>query len=378
MGGKVTAAVCGVGTTDYGRLPGKSAYDLGLWALREALDDSGLALSEIDGLIVNRIPSYQRFGEMAGIDPDYVLTTPGQGRFSGICIDTARALVESGRCRTVALVYGNNGRSGGVTYGGAGEAAYGSDGRMWFPYGMTSPGAFHAMMMQRHMAEFGTTREQMAHVPMTFRRHASLNPKAVMRETFDLDGYMSARPICDPLKLLDYCLINDGGAAIIITGADRAADLKQRPVHIRGSALKTAFSGSSFPPEDYWFAPVRDATDRSFADAGLTRDEMDALMVYDNFTPTVLFSLEGCGYAPRGESGPWVAEGHLSLGGSLPANTSGGHLSESYLQGWALNIEAVLQIRGACGLRQVEGATNVHYVAAAPVCSSIVYSGEPA
>ncbi|WP_417725567.1 thiolase family protein [Salipiger sp.] len=376
MSGNITAAVCGVGTTDYGRLPGQSAYDLGLQALRAALDDAGLALSEVDGLIVNRIPSYQRFAELAGHDPDYVLTTPGQGRFSGICIDTAKALVESGRCRTVALVYGNSGRSDGMTYGGKDESAYGSEGRMWFPCGMTSPGAFHALMMQRHMHEFGTTPEQMAHVPITFRRHAALNPKAVMREEFDLDGYMNARPICDPLKLLDYCLINDGGAALIVTGADRAADLRKPPVHIRGSALRTAFAGSTFPPEDYWYAPLNEAATRGFAEAGLDRSDMDALMVYDNFTPTVLFSLEGCGYAPRGESGAWVSEGHLSLGGSLPANTSGGHLSESYLQGWALNIEAVLQIRGECGARQVAGARNVHYVAAAPVCSSIVYSGD--
>jgi acetyl-CoA acetyltransferase len=275
----------------------------------------------------------------------------------------------------VALVYGNNGGSGGATYGGK-DDAYGSDGAMWFPYGMTSPGAFHAMMMQRHMAEFGTTREQMAHIPMAFRQHAALNPAAVMRTPFDLQGYMDARPICEPLMLLDYCLINDGGVAIIVTSSERAADLKKRPVHIRGTGLKTAFSGSSFPPEDYWYSPISTATDHSFQEAGLDRADIDALMVYDNFTPTVLFSLEGSGYCPRGESGAWVAEGHLSLHGSLPANTSGGHLSESYMQGWALNVEAVRQIRGECGPRQVQGAANVHYVTASPVCSSIIYSGD--
>lgn len=371
------AAVAGVGTTKYGRMPEYDAYDLGMWALKEAVADAGIGFGDIDAVIVNRIPDYQRFCEIAGIDPQYVTISPGHGRFAAICIDTAAALVTSGLYKTVALVYGNNGRSAGVAYGGA-EDSYGSGGgALWFPYGMTSPGAFHALMMRRHMELYGTTLEQMAQVPITFRQHASLNPQAVMRETYDLDAYRKARMICEPLRLLDYCLINDGGVAIIITSAERAADMRKPPVHIRGSALQTVFSDSMFPPDDFWHGALNRARRRSFGAAGLGHEDMSALMIYDNFAPTVLFSLEGLGYCGVGESGPFVAEGHLALGSKYPTNTSGGHLSESYMQGWALNVEAVRQLRGECGERQVEGATNIHYAAASPVCSSIVYSRDP-
>lgn len=369
-------AVAGVGTTDYGRLPDHDAYDLGMWALAEALADAGIGFPDIDGLIVNRIPDYQRFCEIAGIEPTFVTITPGQGRFSGICIQMAAALIASGQCRTVALVYGNNGRSASDAYGGAGDS-YGSGGAgLWFPYGMTSPGAFHALMMRRHMALYGTTQDQLGIVAETFRDHAALNPQAVMRQPFGPDDYRAARFICEPLRLLDYCLINDGGVALVLTSAERAADMAKPPVHLRGYAMETAFADSTFPPDGFWRAQMERAGRRAFAMAGLERDDMQALMIYDNFTPTVLFSLEGFGYAPVGGSGPWVAEGHLSLGARFPANTSGGHLSESYMQGWALNVEAVRQIRGECGARQVEGAVNVHYMAAAPVISSIVYSRE--
>ncbi|WP_028035395.1 thiolase family protein [Chelativorans sp. J32] len=371
---KAQAAVVGVGTTAYGRLPDYDAYDLGMWALTEALGDAGLKFEDIDGVIINRIPDYQRFCEIAGIDPQYVTITPGHGRFAAICIDTAISLVASGRCKTVALVYGNNGRSAGASYGGP-EDSYGSGANgLWFPYGMTSPGAFHALMMRRHMGLYGTTPEQIAQVSMTFRNHAALNPQAVMREPFNLDTYLDARMICDPLRLLDYCLINDGGVAIIITAAERARDFPKPPVYLRGAALQTVFADSMFPPEDFWRGAMKKVTDRSFGDAGLSHADMSALMIYDNFTPTVLFSLEGCGYCGEGESGPFVAEGHLALGAKFPTNTSGGHLSESYMQGWALNVEAVRQLRGECGERQVSEAANVHYCAAAPVCSSIVYS----
>ena len=371
LAGKV--AVVGVGTTRYGKLPEYDAYELGVWALKAALEDCGLGFDDIDGLIINRIPDYQRFGEMTGISPRYVTITPGQGRFSGICIQTAVAVIAAGLASTVALVYGNNGRSAGDAYGGASDA-YGSGGAgLWFPYGMTSPGAFHALMMRRHMDEYGTTSDQLGAIAMTFRRHASLNPDAVMRTPFTLEEYRAARHICEPLRLLDYCLINDGGVAMILTSAERARDLKKRPVHIRGFGQASALAGSSFPPEDYWRAPMRKVAEDVYGMAGAAPEDMDALMIYDNFTPTVLFSLEGFGFCKPGESGPWVSQGCLSLANKHPTNTSGGHLSESYMQGWALNVEAVRQVRGECGERQVKDAELVQYMTAAPVITSIIY-----
>ena len=366
-------AVAGVGTTRYGKLPDYDAYDLGVWALKAALEDCGLAFDDLDGLIINRIPDYQRFGEITGMNPRYTTITPGQGRFSGICIQTAAAVIAAGMANTVALVYGNNGRSAGDAYGGASDA-YGSGGAgLWFPYGMTSPGAFHALMMRRHMEAYGTTADQLGAIACAFRQHASLNPQAVMRTPITLEDYRAARYICEPLRLLDYCLINDGGVAMILTTTERARDLKKPPVTLRGFAQASALAGSTFPPEDYWRAPMRAVADDVYAMAGAGPQDMDALMIYDNFTPTVLFSLEGFGFCAPGESGPWVAEGRLGLGNAFPTNTSGGHLSESYMQGWALNVEAVRQVRGECGARQVQGAALVQYMTAAPVITSIIY-----
>jgi acetyl-CoA acetyltransferase len=370
-------AVVGVGHTRYGKLPEYDPYALGLWALTEALADAGLKFDDIDGLIVNRIPDYQRFCEIAGLDPSYVSITPGQGRFAGICIETAAALIRDSLASTVALVYGNNGRSGGDRYGGAGDTYGSGGGGQWFPYGMTSPGAFHALMARRHMELYGTTADHLGAVAKTIRAHAALNPAAVMRAPFTLADYHASRFICEPLHLLDYCLINDGGVALILTSGERAGDLKQAPVYLRGYGMDTALAGSSFPPDDFWRAPMSKAADASFAAAGIKHADVSALMIYDNFTPTVLFSLEGFGYCAPGESGPFAAEGHLALGGRYPTNTSGGHLSESYMQGWALNVEAVRQVRGACGKRQVKDCAFAHYMAAAPVCTSIIYGREP-
>jgi acetyl-CoA acetyltransferase len=372
-----SVAVVGVGHTRYGKLPDYDAYELGLWALKEALADCSLRFEDIDGLIVNRIPDYQRFCEIAGANPSYVSITPGQGRFSGICIETAAALIRDGLANTVALVYGNNGRSGGDRYGGAGDTYGSGGGGQWFAYGMTSPGAFHALMARRHMELYGTTPDQLGTVSMTFRNHAALNPSAVMRAPFTLADYRASRYICEPLHLLDYCLINDGGVALILSSGTRARDLKQPPVYVRGYGMATELAGSSFPPHDFWRAPMREAAARSFRAAGITHDDVSTLMIYDNFTPTVLFSLEGFGYCSEGESGSFVAEGHLALGSRYPSNTSGGHLSESYMQGWALNLEAVRQIRGACGERQVKDCAFAHYMAAAPVVTSIIYGREP-
>lgn len=373
--GKV--AIAGVGTTRFGKLPGFSAEDLGIEAMDLALADAGLTRADIDGLIVSRIPDYQSFCEMTGLDPRYVNITPGQGRMSGVSIQLATMAIASGMCEVVALVYGNNGSSAGAKYGGAGDQYGGSGGSMWFPYGMTSPGAMHAMMFARHAELYGTTSEQLAHVAVTFRDHAVLNPDAVMRKPITIEDHQKSRFICEPLHLFDYCLINDGGVALILTSAERAKDMAKPPVYIRGFAQASALSEVSVPPTDFWREPMKLVADDVYSMAGVSRDELSALMIYDNFSPTVLFSLEGFGFCPVGESGPYVAEGNLKLSGRTPANTSGGHLSDSYMQGWALNVEAVRQLRGECDARQVADAEFVQFILASPIISSIVYGRTP-
>ena len=369
-------AVCGVGNTTFGRLPGYTPYDLGLWALKEALDDAGLTRADIDGVIVNRIPDYQRFCELAGMNPRFAVVTPGQGRMSGLTIELAASAIAAGMANTIALVYGNDGRSAGDKYGGETDR-YGSGGAgLWFPYGMTSPGAVHAMMMQRHMHEFGTTSRQLAEIGVTFRNHAALNPNAVMRDRITHEEHQHSKFIAEPLHLFDYCLINDGGVAMILTRAGRARHMKKKPVYIRGFAAATRLAESTFPAPDYWYGPMSTAAKDVYAMAGVGPQDMDALMIYDNFSPTVFFSLEGYGFCPRGESGRFVENGRLGLGGEFPTNTSGGHMSESYMQGWALNVEAVRQLRGECGERQVKDAGLVQYMCAAPLLTSIIYGTE--
>ena len=231
-------------------------------------------------------------------------------------------------------------------------------------------------MFQRHMHQYGTTSEQLAAISVAFRKHALLNPAAVMRTPVTVADHQASRMIAAPLHLLDYCLINDGGVALILTTADRARDRPQKPAYIRGFGQATKLANSTTPPEDYWHGPMRKAAKDTYAMAGVQSADMDALMIYDNFSPTVLFSLEGFGFCPPGESGAWVQGGRLELGGEFPSNTDGGHLSNSYMQGWALNVEAVRQVRGACGERQVPGARLVQYMCAAPLVTSIIYGGD--
>ena len=370
---KNQTAIVGVGTTQFGRLPGMDTYDLGAWALKEALNDCGLTAADIDGLIVNRIPDYQRFSESFGLNPRFALTTPGQGRMSGVSIQIAAMAVASGMAKTIALVYGNDGRSAGDKYGGEGDR-YGSGGAgQFFPYGMTSPGAVHAMMFARHMHQYGTTSAQLAAIPVAFRKHASLNPSAVMRELITVEQHQASKFIAEPLHIYDYCMINDGGVALIITSADCAKDMKKPPAYIRGFSQSSKLKDSTFPPDDLWHNAIQKAATDVYAMADVKREDLDALMVYDNFAPTVLFSLEGFGFCKQGEGGDWIQNGRLELGGQFPTNTSGGHLSESYMQGWGLNVEAVRQIRGECNQRQVKDAKLIQYMCAAPLMTSIIY-----
>ena len=363
-------AVVGVGHTAYGNFPGRSDYSLAAEAFRLALDDSGLHKHQIDGLGCCRIPYYVRMGEVLGIDPLWTLQTPAHGRMSGIAIIEAMMALHCGAATHVALLYANVGRSRRVNYGGEESSGF------WDPWGMTSPGAAHALMFREHMERFGTTTRQLGEVSVAIRANAARNPDAVMREPFDLDAHASARRIAAPLGLLDYCLINDGAVCIILTTAERARDLRQPPVLIAGVGAKDAFTDSALSNYhgNFWYDELREVARQVYGMAGVGPTDVDALMAYDNFSPTVLFSLEGLGFCGQGESGAFVQGGTLRFDGRLPTNTDGGHLSNSYMQGWALNVEAVRQLRGTAGERQLPNCQVVQYVGATPCCRSIIYT----
>ncbi|WP_299821920.1 thiolase family protein [uncultured Jannaschia sp.] len=360
-------AVVGVGQSAYGKFPEKDDFHLAADAFADALDDCGLEKDKIDGLAVCRLPHYGRMAEILGIQPRWTLQVPPHGRMSGVSIVEALAALDAGYTDYVVLLYANIGRSRRVQYGGEESPGF------WDPWGFTSMGAIHAMMFREHMERYGTTTRQLAEVPVAFRRHAVMNPAAVMREAFSIDDHENARMICDPLRLLDYCLINDGAVCLILTSLERARDLKKKPVVVAGVGAQDALVNYSYPQHDFWYEPLTKVADQVYGMAGIGHDDVDSLMVYDNFSPTVLFSLEGLGFCKRGEAGAFVEGGTLGLGGKLPANTDGGHLSNSYMQGWALNVEAVRQVRGECGERQVPGCETVQYVAATPCTRSIIY-----
>ncbi len=363
-------SVVGVGNTPYGSFPETDEYGLAAHAFRNALEDSGLQKSQIDGLLVCRIPSYVRMGEVLGLDPGWTMTLPGHGRMAGMAIVEAAMALVTGQAKYVALMYANIGRSRRINYGGDEIPSF------WDPWGFTSPGGAHAMMFRRHMDLYGTTTRQLAEVSVAFRHHACLNPDAVMKKPITIEDHEAARRIVAPLGLLDYCLINDGAVCIILTMKDRARDCRKAPVNIIGVGARDEYreSNISLYATDCRYAAVKEAGAVAYRMAGVGPPDIDAFMCYDNFSPTVLFTLEGLGFCPRGEAGRFVENGTLKLGGQLPTNTDGGHLSNSYMQGWALNIEAVRQLRGEAGARQVPDCNVVQYAQATPCTRSIIYT----
>jgi acetyl-CoA acetyltransferase len=366
-------AIVGVGETDFGpryrtRDPELTSYDLAAEAFTKALADAGLERDEVDGLICARVPNYTRMATVLGLrHPRVVNCFEGTGRMSGVALQAAVAAVTSCMASVVACVYGNNGRSAGATYGGT--VPEGSTADYDAMYGMTSPGAYVGLMYRRYQHEFKPPEDALAPVAINNRKNGALNPNAVMQAPITHEEYMSSRFVAEPLRLFDYCIINDGGVAFIVTIAERAAKLAKPPVYVSATAARADLTNFYTSPDSFQTA-CRSVADEVFKAAQVTPADIDVAEIYDNFTPTVLFSLEGFGFAKPGQSWEWIRDGRIELGGDLPVNTSGGHTAESYMQGWALHVEAVRQLRGEAGPRQVSGAKVAQYICASPVTTS--------
>jgi acetyl-CoA acetyltransferase len=370
-------AVVGVGNTNFGAMyrdldPERSSYVVGAYAFQQALADAGLKKEDVDGLVVCRIPNYGRMAEVLGMrDLSVSKSFDGAGRMAGVTLTYAAMAVSCGLAKTVACIYGNDGRSVGARYGG-GEGP-GSDTAMFdVSYGMTSPGASVGLMFRRHEFLYGTPNDALAHLTINNRKNAALNPNAVMTAPLSMEEYYNARFICEPLRLFDYCLINDGAVCLIVTSAEHARDLKKPPIYISAAANAGDIS-DQYSVDDFFYNGLRRMASEVFPAAGISQKDIDLANLYDNFTPTILFELEGLGFCDKGESGKFVTPERIARDGELPLNTSGGHTSESYMQGWGHLAEAVRQLRHECGDRQVADAEHAIYCCAAPLSNAIIF-----
>ncbi len=367
-------AIVGIGTTPFGEMyrdlnPERTSYELAVDAFRAAVDDSGLKKSDIDGLICVRVPHYGRMADMLGLHHLRLINVlEGAGRMAGAALQYAVMAIATGQAETVAVVYGNNGRSVGARYGG-GEGGPESTVAFDAMYGMTSPGAYVAMMYRRYQYLYGAPDDALAPLAINNRRNGALNPNAVFQKPITKEEYMQARYVAEPLRLFDYCIINDGGVAFIVTTAERAKGLKHPPAHIASTYAATDLT-NYYTTKDFFYSACQDIAKRLFKEAGVTPSEIDCGQIYDNFTPTILFSLEGFGFCQRGKAWEWIRDGRIEIGGEFPINTSGGHTSESYMQGFGLTVEAVRQVRGEAGERQVPNCDTVFYCCAAPITNA--------
>ena len=209
--------------------------------------------------------------------------------------------------------------------------------------------------MTRHMHEYGTTHDQLGAIAVAFRKHAGLNPLAQVREPMTLDDYHRSRFVVWPFHVLDCCLVSDGAAAFIVTSAERARDLRQPPVHVMGMGRANNSRGWTYGDHMIELA-AKESGEKAFRMAGLTPADIDTAQIYDCYTYIVLATLEDYGFCKKGEGGAFVEGGRLELGGALPTNTSGGMLSEGYVEGMLQIVEAVRQLRGQAGARQVPDA----------------------
>jgi acetyl-CoA acetyltransferase len=349
--------IAGVGHTAYGRLPGRGTVSMNVEACRRALADAGIEKDAVDGLLVKYPTSAfesmygQKVAEAMGIQPRVggVWDQAGASNIGQIAF--ACLSIEAGLCDVALVSFADNPKSGS-------RHAYARPRGDGAPYGWFGTPAGYAMIARRHMEEFATTTEQLAEVAVACRAHGAANPDAQLRSPITVDDHERSRPIVDPLRRDDCCLVSDGGAAVVVTSAPRASELGvPDPVPILGF-------GEGQTSWDVHLRPTltetcaRQSAETAFAMAGIGPGDVDVAELYDCFTIVPVLTLEDYGFCRKGEGGRFVEDGNIRVGGGLPINTSGGLLSETGMPGMQHVIEGVRQVRGSSP-NQVPGASTV-------------------
>ncbi|MGO4888383.1 acetyl-CoA acetyltransferase [Anaerobacillus sp. MEB173] len=349
--GKV--AIVGVSETDSWYMPDLSPLDMMAKSAKRALDEAGIDKSEVDGLFSASSYYYMptlSLGEYLGITPRYTdSTTVGGSSFVSFLMHAAAA-ISSGLCNVALICYGSSQRSD------FGKVTSMSEKN---PYedlmGVLYPLSSYALAAQRHMAEYGTTNEQLAEVAVASRKWAALTPKATKTEPITIQDVLNSPMISSPLHKMDCCLVTDGGGAVVLTSAERAKSLKQKPVYLLGAG-ESHFHRSISSMPNLTETAAKPSGEDAFKMAGVTQADVDLLMLYDAFTINVILFLEDLGFCPKGEGGAFVSNGRIAPGGQLAVNTNGGGLSYCHpgMFGIFLIIEAVRQLRRDAGERQLE------------------------
>lgn len=349
-------AIAGVGATEQGEIPGQTANHIAVRAAVAALEDAGLSKDSIDGLVSCKPP---RSAERAGIDEDIGHMLGINPAFSstleygacGFSLHLGAMAIASGLATTVLLTYGTNQRSARTAFstpvGGSGDWAALS--------GFVHVAGPAAMAARQHMDRYGTTEEQIGWISVAQREWAQRNPMAIFQKPMTVAQYLSSPYVVAPLRRPDLTMISDGGAAVVMTTADHARDLKSHPIYVHSMAQQSAMRNDQNPDrlQRPWIAHI---AERVYERARMRPTDMDVVYLQDATSIWVLQMLEWYGLCPVGEAGPFLAEGNTRPGGSVPVNTNGGQLSEAYMWNWLHLYEAVRQLRGQCGDRQVPGA----------------------
>jgi len=352
---RASVAVVGAAESDLGQVaPHTSPADLMAQATLRALDDCGLKLSDIDGIFsaTSQIRlSPLALAEYLGIKPDFFDGTIIGGSSFMSHVAHAHAALEAGLCEVALIAYGSTQRT--VSRAAASRPEYNY---YETPYRPFLPASAYAMAAARHMHQYGTTREQLAAVAVSARQWALMNPVAWEKEPLTVEQVLSARMVSYPFTVRDCCLVTDGGGAIILTTAARAKTLKKKPVYVLGTGEAISHATIS-NMRDLTVSAAAESGPKAFRMAGIKPADVDMLSLYDAFTITPILFLEDLGYCPKGEGGRFVSGGAIAPGGKLAVNTSGGGLSYCHpgMYGLLVLIEAVRQVRGECGKRQVKG-----------------------